>query len=436
MQDELRADQPVDVFWFMHTTMPVEVAADGTSAILRHDDHRVVARILTPSGDARFTIADAAPLGTSPDPAEQSPNPDVRKLVIQLSGVDQLRLAVLFTPLRHWQQLDEDVTEVEPLSQWRVAHSNVPELSELRVDGAALESFSPNVFTYDLTGFKASDDGERLPVVAAATNEPRARVIVEQARSVPGTARVNVVKPRSPRVRYEINVDWTVVRPFHDRWDFRDRDPANVVLGSTSETRAVLGTTAEPEPTDPEWTASPVPDSSGANPTVLAMDARRVVTLADTTDIDLSAGFTFEAWIYQRSRTRLPRIFAKAQTQLWISGQGNLHAMAWSTTGERRDVNLAATIPLNTWVHVGVVYAATPSGERTFRIYINGAESDYTQQGSFGDDSRLNVLGSPMLLGNVETNIRGFEGLLAYVRLAVPADAEPPRWEDGLFPTP
>jgi hypothetical protein len=61
---------------------------------------------------------DAAPFPASPHPAGQAKNEQVRKLAIHLTGVDNLRLAVLLTPLRDGAALSKDHLGIAPLKEW------------------------------------------------------------------------------------------------------------------------------------------------------------------------------------------------------------------------------------------------------------------------------------------------------------------------------
>lgn len=203
VQDELRAAQPVDAWWFMHTRADIEISDNGRSAILRNGTERLRARIVSPSiDDVTFVEMDAAPLWSSPNPAEQTPNRGVRKLAVQLEDVEDLNLSVLLTPLREGEDIEDDVPDIEPLAEWAVPHSEVPQLSELTIDGEPLDAFAPNSYTYDVT---VPDTDAAPPAATATTEKSGARVIVHQADSVPGTARIEVIAAGTPRVRYEVH---------------------------------------------------------------------------------------------------------------------------------------------------------------------------------------------------------------------------------------
>ena len=201
VRDELEADEPVDVWWFMHTNAEIEVSDDGRSAILTQGDKRLLARMATNAEDAAFSVLEAEPLWFSPDP-DQTPNGSVRKLAIELNDVENLQLSVLFTPLRSHQEPDADLPEMKPLAEWSVEQTELPLLSELSVNGEPLEGFAPDVFTYDLI----AEPGETAPpLVTASAADPGSEVVVTQAATLPGTAEIRVIRPGAPEVAYEIH---------------------------------------------------------------------------------------------------------------------------------------------------------------------------------------------------------------------------------------
>ncbi|HUT90151.1 MAG TPA: heparinase II/III family protein [Thermoguttaceae bacterium] len=116
VQDELDAEKPVDLWWFMHTPATVALETDGRVATLQQGDSKLRARIVTPA-DARFEVRPAEPLPSSPNPEGQRRNRDIRKLAVHLPQVRSLRLAVIFTP---FDQEPEPVpaSEVKPLAEW------------------------------------------------------------------------------------------------------------------------------------------------------------------------------------------------------------------------------------------------------------------------------------------------------------------------------
>lgn len=116
VQDEVRTDQPAEVWWFLHTPAQVKLE-DETTAILTQGDARLWARILSPAG-ARFAVREAEPLPSSPHPEKQASNAKTRKLAIQLRDSKETRLAVLLAPLAAGEAVPAKLPELTPLEQW------------------------------------------------------------------------------------------------------------------------------------------------------------------------------------------------------------------------------------------------------------------------------------------------------------------------------
>ena len=123
IQDEIQADDPAEVWWFMHTKASVHIDADGRTATLQRGGKQLMARILSPS-DAVFEVMPARPLPTSPDPPGQNPNTEFRKLAIHLQDVTETTLAVQFLPVKD-SELAPIQPVVVPLSEWMEAETHI-----------------------------------------------------------------------------------------------------------------------------------------------------------------------------------------------------------------------------------------------------------------------------------------------------------------------
>jgi hypothetical protein len=115
VQDEMELKRPSSVYWFMHT--PAQVQLDEDGATLSQGDARLLCRIVSPNG-AKFSVMDAKPLPSSPDPQGQNKNAGVRKLVIKFDDVDKLRLCVALIPLRKGQKPPAKLPPVKALDEW------------------------------------------------------------------------------------------------------------------------------------------------------------------------------------------------------------------------------------------------------------------------------------------------------------------------------
>jgi hypothetical protein len=117
VQDEVEMKEPGAVWWFMHTPASIDVAAGGRAARLEKDGRQIVARLIEPD-EARFSVMEARPLVSSPDPEGQNRNHGVRKLTVHLTEVRALRLIVMIEPVTTGERDGGRTTEVTSLDRW------------------------------------------------------------------------------------------------------------------------------------------------------------------------------------------------------------------------------------------------------------------------------------------------------------------------------
>lgn len=115
IQDEIRADKPADLWWFMHTGADIRVRPDAKSAILKKGNATLEVRILSP-GDAGINMTEAKPLPAAPHPEKQAENKGVRKLAVHLEKVTDQTLAILLIPEQ--AKGETRSPEVKRLSEW------------------------------------------------------------------------------------------------------------------------------------------------------------------------------------------------------------------------------------------------------------------------------------------------------------------------------
>ncbi len=111
IQDELEAQQPVDVLWAMHTLATITV--NGKRATLTQKGVYLHAHLLEPD-QGQFEVISAAA------PAPQNPNEGVQKLVVRLPDkVTQTRIVVSLVPSTSATPPSDD-PKVIPLQSWSV----------------------------------------------------------------------------------------------------------------------------------------------------------------------------------------------------------------------------------------------------------------------------------------------------------------------------
>lgn len=119
IQDELVATSPVEAWWFMHTRAEIDVATGGRSAMLTLGSQRLTATLVSSDPNAVFTVREARPLPSSPNPPQQSDNVGMRKLSIRLHG-ERLTLVVLLSPMRPGDA-EPLVTPFEAIDGWKLS---------------------------------------------------------------------------------------------------------------------------------------------------------------------------------------------------------------------------------------------------------------------------------------------------------------------------
>jgi len=115
IQDEIEAEKPVEVLWFLHTFATVEL--QGGRATLSLGKSKMWAAILSPAG-AEFTLMPTQPLPSSPQ-ADNRSLVGGRKLAIRLPPSPKTRLAVVFVPLPgDLPAPDPAAIPLKPLDDW------------------------------------------------------------------------------------------------------------------------------------------------------------------------------------------------------------------------------------------------------------------------------------------------------------------------------
>ena len=117
IQDEISLKEPGEVYWLMHTAADIRISPDGRTAELSHDGQRLIARLREP-GSARFTVAPAGPLPSSPNPPNQTPNGYYQRLTVHLKNVQDVRLVVNLTPITRKESATLAMPKLLPLSDW------------------------------------------------------------------------------------------------------------------------------------------------------------------------------------------------------------------------------------------------------------------------------------------------------------------------------
>jgi len=95
--DELRAREPSELWWFLHTEARVDLADGGRSATLSLHGKSLRIQLREPA-DAALEVMECRPLPSSPNPEPQADNRGRYKLALHLRGVQATRIQVLLQP--------------------------------------------------------------------------------------------------------------------------------------------------------------------------------------------------------------------------------------------------------------------------------------------------------------------------------------------------
>ncbi len=195
VQDEvISSSGNLDIWWNMHTDADITISADGKEATLTMNGKQLLARISSP-GSGTFVQMAAQPLWTSPSPPGQATN-NGNKLAIRLQNMNRVTVAVQFTPLRDGVPVGA-LAPVTALSAWATSPP-AAQLTDLKIDGRTLDSFSPSTTSYDVALTRD------VPPTVNATAAADTTVDIQQATSVPGVATVSVSRGGAAPLVYKI----------------------------------------------------------------------------------------------------------------------------------------------------------------------------------------------------------------------------------------
>ena len=129
VQDEIVSSTPQNAWWFAHfatsgTTWGV--SADGSSVTMTNGSNKLWVKLL--SGGASFTISNAVPLPTSPNPSQTGILDNwsgYKKLALNYPAATNTTIAVLMVPLAVNASLPANLPAVIPLASWPTNTANL-----------------------------------------------------------------------------------------------------------------------------------------------------------------------------------------------------------------------------------------------------------------------------------------------------------------------
>lgn len=148
IQDDIKAKSAIkEGYWFMHTDADVKIFDSGKEAILFKNGKRLYAKIVSGHDGAKFSYVDAKPLPQSPDPEIQQDVDYGRKLSIDISGEEDICLAIMFVALGDKSAPSEYEADVTPVAEWSA--SDDTSISSELAGGVALFANSPYAYRND-----------------------------------------------------------------------------------------------------------------------------------------------------------------------------------------------------------------------------------------------------------------------------------------------
>jgi hypothetical protein len=97
LTEEMDADEPLDVWWFLHTPAEITLNSSLRQADLKLNGKTLRIHIEDGPSSMQFGLMDVGPLPTSPNP-DQADNEGRQKLVIHAEGLSRYQLTVWFRP--------------------------------------------------------------------------------------------------------------------------------------------------------------------------------------------------------------------------------------------------------------------------------------------------------------------------------------------------
>ena len=109
----------------MHTKADIQIGKDGKTVMLYQDGQRLWVKLLNPKPNYRFTVMNAEPLSSSPNPKGQEKNIDLKKLTIKLEKIKNEKITVLFVPLEKGEKVPRTISKVKNISSFLFNKSQV-----------------------------------------------------------------------------------------------------------------------------------------------------------------------------------------------------------------------------------------------------------------------------------------------------------------------
>jgi hypothetical protein len=390
IQDEIRTPAPATVWSFLHiqTNAMPQISPDGTSAMLTQGAARLWVKLIT--SNAVFTLRNAEPLPSSPNPAGQNPNDNFRKLSLQFTGLTNATIAVWLRPLWPGESPPTELPPLTPLAEWShgtnvfVIPTNTPPTAQPRQQAA----FAGSTLDFDLrslAGDFETTSNQLAFTVGLATNGTA--TLLSDGRTARFT--VTAAAPASASFRYTVADVWPepTLAAAYDFEAPEDLADARITERSGRGFDGYLtrvGTGAHDLLADAPAALAPYSTQS------LRMqengDFNGATLTAPITSTDLNfrtQDWTASLWFKRAARGNDDFLFylgnsdgfgSPDELHLYCPANQDSLALRHYVAQNTTDVDLSApNVPLNQWRHAAVVFQATNATSGIMSLYLNGA---------------------------------------------------------------
>ncbi len=117
LRDEIQCEDASQIWWFMHTPANIAIDPRGRTVFLEQNGRRLLVQLICSDKAASFTVRDAVALPTSPQSILNRSNKGIKKLTLELNGIREVDISVVFTPV-HSTPASATSVDVESLKNW------------------------------------------------------------------------------------------------------------------------------------------------------------------------------------------------------------------------------------------------------------------------------------------------------------------------------
>lgn len=119
VQDELKACEPIEAYWQMHTEAEIEILKGGKQALLSLGEDQVLVTLLT-NNSAVFEVHESMPYKGTPYYPVSDSDEHTSKLILHFKSIIDERVAVEFRHLFKGEKMPDNHLKVTDLKSWAI----------------------------------------------------------------------------------------------------------------------------------------------------------------------------------------------------------------------------------------------------------------------------------------------------------------------------